>query len=237
MPEVRVAVILGGGVADWSTMSGLIGGWVAAGVKLDDDLVWVRNLDGPADVAVDHPRARHADEVEVGAPGLQLLVTANAERDSGKAAECDSPLGFTMQTQRDATGMLEDYPDDALFFFEGEDGLESEQIDVPIAALQDLAYRQPDMVHTNDQRDGSWSRHGWLVAPGYLSAAAWSDAKTLSWSGRCAGCKCSMLITMPILLHVCGDQNPRGQSGFTVIPSRATRGRPIDGLDPGAGCC
>jgi len=53
------------------------------------------------------------------------------------------------------------------------------------------------MVQTNDQRGGSWSRHGWLVAPGYLSAATLLDAKTLNWSGRCAGCECSMLITMP----------------------------------------
>ena len=106
-----------------------------------------------------------ADEVEVGAPGLQLLVVANAERDSGKAAECDSPLGFPMQTQRDSTGMLEDYPEDTLFFFKVENGLESEQIHVPIAALQNVADGQPDVVHANDRRGGTWWCHDGLVAP------------------------------------------------------------------------
>jgi hypothetical protein len=121
---------------------------------LDDEAVWIRNFDMPAEVPFSRCSVLDPECVEVRAPVVEVVDVADAECDGGEAVERACESRSVVQAEGESAPMDEDDTDNTVFFFEGEARVEAEHGGIPVAAAHDVGYRQPKVMQPDNGRWG-----------------------------------------------------------------------------------
>ena len=90
--------------------------------------------------------------VEVRAPGVEVVVVADAECDRAETVERACEFRSVVQAEAQSAWVNEDDADNAVFFFEAEARFEVEHGGIPVAAAHDVRYRQPKVMQADNGR-------------------------------------------------------------------------------------
>jgi hypothetical protein len=128
-------------------------------VELDDEAVGIGNFDMPAEVALSGCSVLDPKCVEARAPVVEVVGSADAERDRAETAERACERGSVVQAEGESAWVDEDDTDNTVFFFEAEARFEVEHGGIPVAAAHDVRHRQPKVMQADNGR-GSDRRIG-----------------------------------------------------------------------------